>query len=178
MSYDRLGGIMFLGALVFILTGYPVAFALGGTALALLPLGIHLGLFDISWMQALPQRIFNIMENYILLAVPPFIFMGTMLERSGLAEDLLKTMGQVFGPLRGGLALSVVVVGTLLATTTGVVGATVVAMGLISPPIMLCYGILQGAFYGDYHCVWNPGEGHSSKRGAYSAGRPARCTRR
>ncbi len=146
MSYDRLGGIMFLGALVFILTGYPVAFALGGTALALLPLGIHLGLFDISWMQALPQRIFNIMENYILLAVPPFIFMGTMLERSGLAEDLLKTMGQVFGPLRGGLALSVVVVGTLLATTTGVVGATVVAMGLISPPIMLCYGITPRSF--------------------------------
>jgi len=93
---------MFLGALVFIFTGYPVSFALGGAALAFLPLGIHLGLFGISWMQALPQRIFNIMENYTLLTVPFFIFMGTILERSGLAEDLLKTMARCSVPCGAG----------------------------------------------------------------------------
>lgn len=137
---DWLGGVMFLGALVLIFTGYPVAFALGGTALAFLPLGVGLGFFDMNLMQALPQRVFGVMENYTLLAVPYFIFMGTMLEKSGLAEDLLKTMGQLFGPLRGGLALAVVAVGTLLAAATGVVGATVVAMGMISLPVMLRYG--------------------------------------
>ncbi len=140
MSWDWMGGVMFLVALVFIFSGYPVAFALGGTALAFLPLGIHLELFDMNLMQALPQRVFSVMDNFTLLAVPYFIFMGTMLERSGLAEDLLKTMGQLFGPLRGGLALAVVAVGTLLAAATGVVGATVVAMGMISLPVMLRYG--------------------------------------
>ena len=140
MSGDWIGGVMFLGALVLIFTGYPVAFALAGTALLFMPLGLHLGYFDLNLMQALPQRIFSVMENFTLLAVPYFIFMGTLLERSGLAEDLLKTMGQLFGPLRGGLALAVVVVGTLLAAATGVVGATVVAMGMISLPVMLRYG--------------------------------------
>lgn len=140
MSGDWIGGVMFLVALVLIFSGYPVAFALAGTALLFLPLGIHMDMFDINLMQALPQRIFSVMDNFTLLAVPYFIFMGTMLERSGLAEDLLKTMGQLFGPLRGGLALSVVIVGTLLAAATGVVGATVVAMGMISLPVMLRYG--------------------------------------
>lgn len=140
MSGDWIGGVMFLGALVLIFSGYPVAFALAGTALLFLPLGLHMGYFDLNLMQALPQRIFSVMENFTLLAVPYFIFMGTLLERSGLAEDLLKTMGQLFGPLRGGLALAVVVVGTLLAAATGVVGATVVAMGMISLPVMLRYG--------------------------------------
>ena len=140
MSGDWIGGVMFLGALVLIFSGYPVAFALAGTALVFLPLGVHMGLFDMNLMQALPQRIFSVMDNFTLLAVPYFIFMGTILERSGLAEDLLKTMGQLFGPLRGGLALAVVVVGTLLAAATGVVGATVVAMGMISLPVMLRYG--------------------------------------
>ena len=140
MNAEWIGGLMFLAALVFIFSGYPVAFALAGVALLFLPLGTALGWFDFSLMQALPQNFFGIMENYTLLAVPYFIFMGTMLERSGLAEDLLKTMGQVFGPVRGGLALSVVVVGTLLAAATGVVGATVVAMGLISLPVMMRYG--------------------------------------
>ncbi len=136
---DLLGPLMFLGALIFIFTGFPVAFSLGGTALVFGALGIHYGFFDLKLMQAMPERIFGIMENYTLLAVPFFIFMGTMLERTGLAENLLKTMGMLFGPLRGGLAISVVVVGTLLAAATGVVGATVVAMGLISLPIMLRY---------------------------------------
>ena len=140
MSGDWIGGLMFLLALVLIFSGYPVAFALAGTALMFLPLGIHLDLFDMNLMQALPQRVFTVMDNFTLLAVPYFIFMGTMLERSKLAEDLLKTMGQLFGPLRGGLALAVVLVGTLLAAATGVVGATVVAMGMISLPVMLRYG--------------------------------------
>jgi tripartite ATP-independent transporter DctM subunit len=140
VSVDWIGGVMFLVALLFIFSGYPVAFALGGTALAFVPLGIWMGYFDASWLQALPQQVFRIMDNYTLLAVPFFIYMGTMLEKSGLAEDLLKTMGQLFGSLRGGLALSVVVVGTLLAAATGVVGATVVAMGMISLPVMMRYG--------------------------------------
>lgn len=140
MSVDWIGGVMFLVTLLFVFSGFPVAFALGGTALAFIPLGIWLGYFDFSWMQALPQQVFRIMDNYTLLAVPFFIFMGTMLEKSGLAEDLLKTMGQLFGRMRGGLALSVVVVGTLLAAATGVVGATVVAMGMISLPVMMRYG--------------------------------------
>lgn len=140
MSMDWMGGVMLLVLLFLIFSGYPVAFALGGTALLFIPLGIGMGFFDLNLMQALPQRVFGVMENYTLLAVPFFIFMGTMLEKSGLAEDLLKTMGQLFGPLRGGLALSVVVVGTLLAAATGVVGATVVAMGMIALPVMLRYG--------------------------------------
>jgi tripartite ATP-independent transporter DctM subunit len=140
MSGDWMGGVMFLVTLLFVFSGFPVAFALGGTALVFMPLGIWLGYFDVAWLQALPQQVFRIMENYTLLAVPFFIFMGTMLEKSGLAEDLLKTMGQLFGPLRGGLALSVVLVGALLAAATGVVGATVVAMGMISLPVMMRYG--------------------------------------
>lgn len=140
MSEGWFAGGMFLTLMVLIFTGYPVAFALAGTALLFIPVGLAFDFFSLSLLQALPQGIFSIMENYTLLAVPYFVFMGNMLERSGLAEDLLKTMGQVFGPLRGGLALSVVAVGTLLAAATGVVGATVVTMGLISLPVMLRYG--------------------------------------
>ncbi|HEY5719868.1 MAG TPA: TRAP transporter large permease subunit, partial [Gammaproteobacteria bacterium] len=139
MNTDLLGPLMFVGALALIFTGYPVAFALGGTALIFAGIGIALDLFNFSLLQAMPVRIFGIMQNYTLLAVPFFIFMGTLLERSGLAEDLLKTMGLAFGRLRGGLGLSVVAVGTLLAAATGVVGATVVAMGLIALPVMLRY---------------------------------------
>lgn len=137
MSMEWFGGLMFACALLLIFSGYPVAFALSGVALLFLPVGIGLDFFGPNLLRALPQNVFGIIENYTLLAVPYFIFMGTMLERSGLAEDLLKTMGQLFGSLRGGLALSVVFVGTLLAAATGVVGATVVAMGLISLPVML-----------------------------------------
>jgi tripartite ATP-independent transporter DctM subunit len=139
VNTDLLGPLMFAAALVLIFTGYPVAFALGGTALIFAGIGIYVDLFNFSLLQAMPVRIFGIMQNYTLLAVPFFIFMGTLLERSGLAEDLLKTMGLAFGRLRGGLGLSVVVVGTLLAAATGVVGATVVAMGLIALPVMLRY---------------------------------------
>ncbi|MGB9737618.1 TRAP transporter large permease [Chloroflexus sp.] len=138
--YDWLGPTMFLGALVILGIGYPVAFSLGATAIVFGIIGVSLGIFDPIIIRAMPSRIFNVMSNYTLLAIPYFIFLGSMLEKSGLAEDLLDTMGVLFGPIRGGLAISVVVVGALLAATTGVVAATVVAMGLISLPIMLRYG--------------------------------------
>jgi tripartite ATP-independent transporter DctM subunit len=140
MTEDWLGPLMFIGALVLIFTGYPVAFALGGTALVFAFIGVEMGLFDWHLLLALPERTFGVMSNFVLLAVPFFIFMGTMLEKSRLAEDLLTTIGQIFGPMRGGLALAVVFVGALLAAATGVVGASVVAMGLISLPVMLRYG--------------------------------------
>lgn len=135
-----LGPLMFAAALLLIFTGYPVAFALGGTALLFAAIGVEAGFFDWHLLLALPERTFGVMSNYILLAVPFFIFMGIMLERSRLAEDLLETVGILFGRVRGGLALAVVLVGTLLAAATGVVGASVTAMGLISLPVMLRYG--------------------------------------
>ncbi|NEQ63941.1 MAG: TRAP transporter large permease subunit [Symploca sp. SIO2D2] len=140
LAYEWLGPLMFLGALVLLPLGYPVAFSLGGVAILFALIGIGLGIFDPVFLTAMPQRIFGVMNNFTLLAVPYFIFMGSMLEKSGIAENLLETMGILFGRLRGGLALAVVLVGALLAATTGVVAATVVAMGLISLPIMLRYG--------------------------------------
>ncbi|MFQ5570066.1 MAG: TRAP transporter large permease subunit [Rhodothermales bacterium] len=140
MSPEWLAPLMFLGALVLIFSGYPVAFSLGGTALLFAFFGVEMGYFDWNLLMGLPNRTFGVMSNLVLLAVPFFIFMGTMLEKSGLAEDLLKTIGLLFGPLRGGLALAVVFVGALLAAATGVVGASVVAMGMISLPVMLRYG--------------------------------------
>lgn len=139
-DYEWLGPMMFAGAFVFLGLGYPVAFSLGGVAIAFGLIGMALGVFEPMLLNAMPLRIFGIMENYTLLAIPYFIFMGAMLEKSGIAEGLLETMGILFGRLRGGLALAVVIVGALLAATTGVVAATVVAMGLISLPIMLRYG--------------------------------------
>ncbi|MFM1817905.1 MAG: Sialic acid transporter permease protein SiaT [Pseudomonadota bacterium] len=132
--------IMFAGLLAFLLTGFPVAFALAATGLGFGFLGMEIGLFPPSLFQALPLRIFGIMQNDTLLAIPFFTFMGIILERSGMAEDLLETVGQVFGPVRGGVAIAVVLVGALLAATTGVVAAAVISMGLISLPIMLRYG--------------------------------------
>ena len=140
MSYDWLGLLMFVGALIFLSLGYPVAFSLGGVALIFALIGAMLDIFDPIFLTAMPSRIFGIMSNYTLLAIPYFIFLGAMLETTGIAEKLLETMGILFGRIRGGLALAVVVVGALLAATTGVVAATVVAMGLISLPIMLRYG--------------------------------------
>ncbi|MTJ10928.1 TRAP transporter large permease subunit [Anabaena sp. UHCC 0204] len=140
LDYEWLGPVMFGGALVLLSLGYPVAFSLGGVAILFGIIGIALGVFDPVFLTAMPQRIFGIMANYTLLAIPYFIFMGSMLEKSGIAERLLETMGILLGRLRGGLALAVILVGALLAATTGVVAATVVAMGLISLPIMLRYG--------------------------------------
>ena len=135
-----LAPLMFIGVFAMIFLGYPVAFALGGTSLIFAFIGISMGLFDWGLMYALPQRIFGVMSNLVLVAIPFFIFMGVVLEKSRLAEDLLTTIGKLFGTVRGGLALAVVFVGAMLAAATGVVGASVVAMGLISLPIMLRYG--------------------------------------
>ena len=143
MNPDFLPPLMFVTAFVFIFSGYPVAFSLAGTALVYAFVGVEFGLFEWALLYAFPERVFGIMSNYVLLAVPFFIFMGTMLEKSKLAEDLLTTIGMLFGPLRGGLGLAVVFVGTLLAAATGVVGASVVAMGAISLPVMLRYGYSQ-----------------------------------
>jgi len=132
--------LLFSGLLVFLLTGIPVAFGLAATGLLFGLIGMEVGLFSSNLFQALPQRVFGIMQNDTLLAIPFFTFMGIILERSGMAEDLLETVGQVFGPLRGGLAVAVILVGALLAATTGVVAAAVISMGLISLPIMLRYG--------------------------------------
>jgi tripartite ATP-independent transporter DctM subunit len=131
---------MFLGVLVLIFTGYPVAFALAGTALIFAVTAMLSGHFDLVLLNALPERTFGTMSNYTLLAVPFFIFMGTVLEKSRLAEDLLETIGVLFGRFRGGLALGVIFVGAMLAAATGVVGASVTAMGLISLPVMLRNG--------------------------------------
>lgn len=143
MGADWLGPVMFGAVFALIFLGYPVAFSLGGTALVFAALGVAQGYFDWGLLYAFPERVFGVMSNYVLLAVPFFIFMGTMLERSRLAEELLHTIGALFGPLRGGLALAVVFVGTLLAAATGVVGASVVAMGMISLPIMNRVGYKQ-----------------------------------
>jgi TRAP-type mannitol/chloroaromatic compound transport system permease large subunit len=131
--------IMFAALVIFLLLGYPVAFALAANGLLFAVIGIELGLFPTNFLQAMPERVYGIMVNDTLLAIPFFTFMGLILERSGMAEDLLDTVGQLFGPVRGGLAYAVVVVGALLAATTGVVAASVIAMGLISLPIMLRY---------------------------------------
>ncbi len=131
---------MFAAVFVVLLTGYPVAFALAGTALAFAGLGLWLDLFDAAFLQALPNRLYGIMTNETLMAVPLFVFMGVVLERARIAEDLLDTMAEVLGSLRGGLGVAVTVVGMLMAASTGIVGATVVTMGLLSLPTMLHRG--------------------------------------
>lgn len=132
--------IIFASMVVFLLFGFPVAFALAANGVVFGLIGIELGLLTPQLFQALPDRIFSVMANETLLAVPFFTFMGLVLERSGMAEDLLDTIGQLFGPVRGGLGYAVIFVGALLAATTGVVAASVISMGLISLPIMLRYG--------------------------------------
>ena len=132
--------LMFAGLFFFLMTGIPVAFGLAATGLLFGFIGMEAGLFPANMFQALPLRVSGIMQNDTLLAIPFFTLMGIILERSGMAEDLLETVGQVFGPLRGGLAVAVILVGALLAATTGVVAAAVISMGLISLPIMLRYG--------------------------------------
>ncbi|MHB1372955.1 MAG: TRAP transporter large permease [Thauera sp.] len=132
--------LMFASMILFLLFGFPVAFALAANGILFGLIGIELGLLHGALFQALPERIFGIMANDTLLAVPFFTFMGLILERSGMAEDLLDTIGQLFGPIRGGLAIAVIIVGALLAATTGVVAASVISMGLISLPIMMRYG--------------------------------------
>src|SRR5256885_891916 len=132
--------IMFASLVVVLLLGYPAAFSVGAVGLIYAFVGIQLGEFRPDFLQALPERVYGVMANDTLLAIPFFTFMGLVLERSGMAEDLLDTIGQLFGTIRGGLAYAVVFVGALLAATTGVVAASVISMGLISLPIMLRYG--------------------------------------
>ena len=132
--------LMFGGMIVVLLLGYPVAFSLGFVGLGFGALAIQMGHFDAVFLQALPERIYGIASNQLLLSIPFFTLMGAILERCGLAEDLLDTMGQLFGPMRGGLAYSVILVGALLGAITGTVAASVIAMGLISLPVMMRYG--------------------------------------
>ena len=137
---NNMAPIIFAFMVIFMLVGFPVAFALAANGVVFGLIGIELGLIGPQIFQALPDRVFGVMSNDTLLAIPFFTFMGLILERSGMAEDLLDTIGQLFGPLRGGLAFAVIFVGALLAATTGVVAASVISMGLISLPIMLRYG--------------------------------------
>ena len=129
--------VMFIAVCAVLMLGYPVAFTLSGVALIFALIGTVSGQFDMAFLEALPNRLFGIMGNQILIAVPLFVFMGVMLEKSRIAENLLKTMGGLFGSVRGGLAISVIIVGMLLAASTGIIGATVVTMGLITLPTML-----------------------------------------
>jgi tripartite ATP-independent transporter DctM subunit len=133
--YEYLPIIFFIVAFILILIGYPVAFTLGGVAVI-----VGVWMFDVDFFYLLSLRIYGTMQNFVLLGVPLFVFMGMMLEKSGIAEKLLETMALLFGKFKGGLALSVIVVGALLAASTGIVGATVVTMGLISLPTMLKRG--------------------------------------
>jgi tripartite ATP-independent transporter DctM subunit len=137
---ELLAGLMFFGIIGFLLLGFPVAFTLAGVSLGFGAVGMFFGVFDPSNFGSLPNRYIGFMTNEVLVAVPLFIFMGVMLERSQIAEQLLLTMGKLFGNLRGGLGISVIIVGAMLAASTGVVGATVVTMGLISLPAMLRAG--------------------------------------
>ena len=140
MSMEWMAPAMFAGLVFVLILGYPVAFSLAANGLIFGIIGLQLGYLDMSLMQALPERVLGIMANQTLLAIPFFTFMGLILERSGMAEDLLESVGQLFGAMRGGLAYAVIFVGALLAATTGVVAASVIAMGLISLPIMMRYG--------------------------------------
>ncbi len=137
---EILGLLLFFALCVFLMAGFPVAFTIAGTAFLFAGLGYVIGVFDLSFIGFLPSRIYGFMTNEILIAVPLFVFMGVMLERSKVAEELLETMGALFGSLRGGLGISVCIVGALLAASTGIVGATVVTMGLLSLPAMMKRG--------------------------------------
>lgn len=140
MGYEWLALAMFVGFCFLLLSGYPVAFSFAGTAIVFGVIGYFLGVFDPNRLRLLPNIWFGTMSNFTLLAVPYFVFLGAVLEKTGMAEELLTTVGVVLGPLRGGLALAVILVGTLLAATTGVVAATVIVMGILTLPVMLQYG--------------------------------------
>ena len=137
---ENMAPIMFFSLIVILILGYPVAFALSAVGLGFAFIGIEFGMFGEAFLRALPDRVFGTMANETLLAIPFFTFMGLILQRSGMAEDLIDTIGQLFGPLRGGIAYAVIFVGALLAAITGVVAASVISMSLIALPIMLRYG--------------------------------------
>lgn len=132
--------LLFAVICIVLMLGFPVAYTLAGTSLLFAGIGLLTGTFDAAFLHAMPNRLFGILSNQILVAVPLFVFMGVMLEKSRIAEKLLRNLGLLFGPMRGGLGFSVIIVGMLLAASTGIVGATVVTMGLISLPTMLRNG--------------------------------------
>lgn len=140
MGYEWLAILMFVGFFFLLLSGFPVAYSFAGTALIFCVIGLAVDAFDLALLRLLPNRWFGTMSDFTLLAIPYFIFLGSVFEKSGLAEEMLETIGILLGPLRGGLALAVIIVGTLLAATTGVVAATVIVMGLMSLPVMLRMG--------------------------------------
>jgi len=141
ITLEMMPPLMFGGLVLAMLIGFPVAFTLAAVGLSFGFLSIHLGFFDFNFLQAIPGRIFgSVLSNELLLAIPFFTFMGAVLERCGLAEDMLDSMGQLFGPIRGGLGYSVIIVGFILGAITGTVAAQVIAMALISMPVMLRYG--------------------------------------
>ncbi len=140
MSFELLALVMFVGFFFVMLSGFPVAFSFAGSSLVFIVLGLSVGAFDINLLRLLPNRWFGAMNNFTLVAIPYFIFLGAVLEKSGLAEELLESIGVVLGPLRGGMAMAVVIVGTLLAATTGVVAATVIMMGMMTLPVMVEHG--------------------------------------
>ena len=140
MSFEWLAVAMFAGFFLILLTGFPVAFSFAAAAMLFGLIGLSVGAFDLNLIKLMPNRWFGTMSDFTLLAIPFFVFLGAVLEKSGLAEDLLETVGVILGPVRGGMALAVVFVGTLLAATTGVVAATVIVMGMLSLPVMLRYG--------------------------------------
>jgi tripartite ATP-independent transporter DctM subunit len=140
ISHELMAPIMFGGLIIFLLLGYPAAFSLGAVGLFFAFIGIEMGMFQPTFLQALPDRVFGILSNDLLLSIPFFTFMGAILEKCGLAEDMLEGLGQLFGPVRGGLAYAVILVGAILGAITGTVAASVIAMGLISLPVMLRYG--------------------------------------
>ncbi|GAB4244375.1 MAG: TRAP transporter large permease subunit [Stanieria sp.] len=140
MGFEWLAILMFVGFFFILMSGYPVAFSFAGTAIIFGLIGLGVGAFDLNRLLLLPNVWFGTMSNFTLLAIPYFVFLGAVLEKSGLAEELLETIGIVLGKLKGGLALAVVLVGTILAATTGVVAATVIVMGMLSLPVMLRYG--------------------------------------
>src|SRR5213596_4229044 len=141
ITLEMMPPMLFGGLVLAMLIGFPVAFTLAALGLAFGFLSIHLGFFDMNFLQAIPARIFgNVLSNELLLAIPFFTFMGAVLERCGLAEDMLDSMGQLFGTIRGGLGYSIIIVGFILGAITGTVAAQVIAMALISMPVMLRYG--------------------------------------
>ena len=169
---EYMAGWMFLALTILLMAGFPVTFTLLGTSLTF-------GLIGFGWdfFNLLPLRIWGRMTNVTLMAVPLFVFMGVMLERSGLAEELLDTMGMLFGRIRGGLAVSVVVVGALLGASTGIVGATVVTMGLLAVPTMLRRGYQKELATGTVLGLRDPGPDHSALHRPGPGGRYCGCAR-
>ena len=181
----NLAPIMFVTLFLLLLLGFPVAFSLAANGLLFGLVGIELGLMTPAIIQALPQRVFGIIANDTLLAIPFFTFMGAILEKCGLAEDMLEGLGQLFGPIRGGLAYAVIIVGAILGAITGTVAASVIAMGLISLPIMLRYGynprVATGVIaasgtisHGHHRSLWHLVTNYSSFSSANRISRPTR----